>query len=225
MGSEMCIRDSAQGRREEGGGEVSAPSRKGTLCSNENIILRTAYTHFSSTLHSSSPAGAAARALLPSARAHRVGAHRCTSHLGRRSTSHLSHSMRSPTLRRRAALGVGCAQLLSPPAAWPTTPNIASPKRCLVAGATGRTGQLVLAQLALAEYAAVAEIRSDASKSRLPRGIDTLTFDLTDEATAIPDLAGITDVIDAAGFKPTLIPEQDRALGCRAASCSCRRSA
>ena len=120
--------------------------------------------------------------------------------------------MRSPTLRRRAALGVGCAQLLSPPAAWPATPDIASPKRCLVAGASGRTGALVLEQLALAEYAAVAEIRSDASKSRLPRGIDTLTFDLTDEATAFPDLAGITDVIDAAGFKPTMIPEQDRAL-------------
>ena len=76
--------------------------------------------------------------------------------------------MRSPTLRRRAALGVGCAQLLSPPAAWPATPNIATPKRCLVAGATGRTGALVLEQLALAEYTAVAEIRSDASKSRLP---------------------------------------------------------
>jgi len=98
------------------------------------------------------------------------------------------------------------------------------PRRVLVAGATGRTGQRVVERLFATGGALepIAGVRSSNGKatSKLPKDIAVLTgLDLADDALTTTSCLrdemmrlGVTDVICTIGFSPTMLGDKDKQL-------------
>lgn len=129
---------------------------------------------------------------------------------------------KSVGVSRRVALTLAAAT-----APWPAAVPAAAEqrlmpasRRCLVAGATGRTGlQVIEALERMSDIEALAGVRSSSSGRRLPKNIPTIEFDLTsDDPHFLSSLSetlidkGVTDCICTIGFSPTFIPEEDRKL-------------
>lgn len=97
-------------------------------------------------------------------------------------------------------------------------------QRVLVVGASGRTGRLVVEQLAASggRFEPIAGVRSSKSKGaqKLPSGVLLLPgLDLADDgATSAASLSaemlrlGVSDVVCTVGFSPTMMRDTDRRL-------------
>lgn len=130
----------------------------------------------------------------------------------------VSTATTSLLLARRTALAAGAASAAAAVGTRAAEAADATPRRVLVAGATGRTGRRVLDVLAATPGAeAIAGVRSAASADKLPAGVGRLVCDLTAEECSLAALTKelltlqCSDVICTIGFAPTFLPEQDRA--------------
>lgn len=144
-------------------------------------------------------------------------------------------AMQSCSISRRAAvLGASSAAWLGvvPPSSSSVESSGDGTRHVLVAGASGRTGRLIVEQLSRGEgplrFDPIAGLRGSdigngGGRSRAPAfppgttvfsGLELAgpnaisTSDLTAEMLRL----GVSDVICAVGFSPTFIPEQDRQL-------------
>jgi uncharacterized protein YbjT (DUF2867 family) len=83
------------------------------------------------------------------------------------------------------------------------------PNSVLVAGASGQTGQLVVARLVAEGYTVRALVR-DAARSGVsfPAGVAVVEGDVKDPATLAPAMAGMTYVISAIGARSALGPDR-----------------
>ena len=125
----------------------------------------------------------------------------------------------SVRLDRRTVVSLTCAVAATPGRLLAVQP--APSQKVLVAGASGRTGRLVVEQLLGEDIEPVAGLRSSMSKGAksLPASVARITgLDLADdEATTITCLStemsrlGITDVVCTIGFAPTMVGDVDRA--------------
>jgi uncharacterized protein YbjT (DUF2867 family) len=94
--------------------------------------------------------------------------------------------------------------------ALPTVAAAAAGDLVLVAGATGRTGRLVVEQLVARKYHVRALVRDAAkAKQELPAGVEIVAGDVREPITLVPAVKGVRYVISAigAGGGPKADPE------------------
>jgi uncharacterized protein YbjT (DUF2867 family) len=110
-----------------------------------------------------------------------------------------------PTTRRSGLLAVLALVLAACATGAPTT----IPNSVLVVGASGQTGQLVVAQLAAEGYAVRAMVR-DAAKPGVafPSAVTVVSGDVKDPASLGPAMAGMQSVISAVGAKTAKGPDR-----------------
>lgn len=99
------------------------------------------------------------------------------------------------TLRRVTLLGIAATVC-----AMGSASAMAKGELVLVAGATGKTGKLVVEQLVAADYKVRALARDvDAAKAALPARVDIVKSDVKDPATLDAPMKGVKYVISAIG--------------------------
>jgi uncharacterized protein YbjT (DUF2867 family) len=110
-----------------------------------------------------------------------------------------------PTTRRTGLLAVLAVALAACATGAPTT----VPNSVLVVGASGQTGQLVVAQLAAEGYTVRAMVR-DAAKPGVafPSAVTVVSGDVKDPASLGPAMAGMQSVISAVGAKTAKGPDR-----------------
>jgi uncharacterized protein YbjT (DUF2867 family) len=116
--------------------------------------------------------------------------------------------MRSDSaITRRRSLAIGLAALLATAAAFAAAPAAFAAAKpaadlVLVAGATGRTGRLIVDQLLARNYRVRALVRDAAkAKTGLPTSVEVIVGDVRDPATLKPAVAGVKYVISAIGAR------------------------
>lgn len=115
----------------------------------------------------------------------------------------MMHSTARVTRRQGFAAALGAVALLVSAtfgAPLAVAASNASGDLVLVAGATGRTGQRVVAQLLAKHYRVRALVRSaDKAKTSLPQGAEVVVGDVRDPATIAPAMVGVKYVISTIG--------------------------